>query len=80
MESLANRVGGSWSAPSGARRLAVVDPATGKPIAEAPLSGADETGRAVDAAARAFPDWRRTTGSPKRPTLRVLDEERGQAA
>ena len=59
MEILANRIGGSWSAPS-VRRLPVVDPATGTPLAEAPLSTAEEVDRAVQAASRAFPDWRRT--------------------
>ncbi len=60
MEALANLVGGSWSAPPGDRRQPVIDPATGAPLAEAPLSGAAEVDRAVQAAARAFPEWRRT--------------------
>jgi malonate-semialdehyde dehydrogenase (acetylating)/methylmalonate-semialdehyde dehydrogenase len=60
MELLANHVGGRWSPPSTDRRLAVVNPATGTTLAEAPLSGAAEVGRAVEAAAAAFPGWRRT--------------------
>jgi malonate-semialdehyde dehydrogenase (acetylating) / methylmalonate-semialdehyde dehydrogenase len=60
MDVLANLVGGSWTVPSVDRRLPVVDPATGTPLAETPLSGAAEVDRAVQAAARAFPEWRRT--------------------
>jgi len=60
VDVLANLVGGSWTAPSVDRRLPVVDPATGTPLAETPLSGAAEVDRAVQAAARAFPEWRRT--------------------
>jgi malonate-semialdehyde dehydrogenase (acetylating) / methylmalonate-semialdehyde dehydrogenase len=60
MEMLANHVGGAWSAPATDRKLPVVNPATGATLAEAPLSGGAEVGRAVEAAAAAFPDWRRT--------------------
>ena len=60
MEMLANHVGGAWSAPATDRRLPVVNPATGATLAEAPLSGGAEVDRAVEAAAAAFPDWRRT--------------------
>lgn len=69
MDLLANHVGGVWSSPDAARRLAVVNPATGAPLAEAPLSGAAEIDRAVQAAARAFPDWRRT---PPNDRIQVL--------
>src|SRR5439155_17951511 len=58
MEILANRVGGEWRTEG--RRLPVVNPATGQAIAEAPSSGAAEIDLAVRAAARAFPEWRRT--------------------
>jgi malonate-semialdehyde dehydrogenase (acetylating)/methylmalonate-semialdehyde dehydrogenase len=60
MEMLANHVGGAWSAPASGGRLPVVNPATGQSLAEAPLSGGAEVDRAVEAAAAAFPDWRRT--------------------
>jgi malonate-semialdehyde dehydrogenase (acetylating) / methylmalonate-semialdehyde dehydrogenase len=60
MELLANCVAGEWSSPSAARRLPVVDPATGAALADAPQSGGAEVERAVEAAARAFPEWRRT--------------------
>src|ERR1043166_4664374 len=60
MEILANCIGGTWSVPATGARLPVVDPATGSSIGEAPLSTAEEVDRAVQAAARAFPEWRRT--------------------
>lgn len=59
MEMLANHVGGVWTAPDAGRRMPVVNPATGVKLAEVPLSGAVEIDRAVEAAARAFPEWRR---------------------
>jgi malonate-semialdehyde dehydrogenase (acetylating)/methylmalonate-semialdehyde dehydrogenase len=65
METLANLVGGAWDAPAAARRLPVLNPATGAAIAEAPLSGAEEIDRAVRAAARAFPAWRRTPANDR---------------
>jgi betaine-aldehyde dehydrogenase len=39
----------------------VLNPATGEPIAEAPLSSADDVDRAVAAARAAFPAWARKT-------------------
>jgi malonate-semialdehyde dehydrogenase (acetylating)/methylmalonate-semialdehyde dehydrogenase len=73
MDVLANLVGGSWSTPPGGR-VAVVDPATGTPLAETPLSGAAEVDRAVQAAARAFPEWRRT---PPGDRVQVLFKLKG---
>ena len=60
MELLANHVGGAWASPAADRRLPVVNPATGTTIAEAPLSSGADVDRAVEAAAAAFPEWRRT--------------------
>jgi malonate-semialdehyde dehydrogenase (acetylating)/methylmalonate-semialdehyde dehydrogenase len=59
METLANFVGGAWGG-AGAETLPVTNPATGHPFARVPLSPAAEVDRAVKAAAKAFPDWRRT--------------------
>ena len=74
MEMLANRVGGEWSSPAAARRLTVVNPATGAAVAEAPQSDAAEVDRAVEAAARAFPEWRRT---PAGDRIQVLFRLKG---
>jgi len=49
-------IGGRWVRPS-RETLAVYDPATGETIEEVPLSGAEEVGAAVEAAARAYEGW-----------------------
>jgi succinate-semialdehyde dehydrogenase/glutarate-semialdehyde dehydrogenase len=41
--------------------LAVVDPATGKPLASVPRCGTAETKRAIDAADAAWPAWKALT-------------------
>jgi len=55
-----NYVNGAWVEPKSAEWRDVVNPATGEAIAQMPLSDASEVGAAVDAAAAAFPAWRRT--------------------
>jgi malonate-semialdehyde dehydrogenase (acetylating)/methylmalonate-semialdehyde dehydrogenase len=57
---LSNYVNGRWSEPSTTEWLDVVNPATGEAIARVPLSDAAEVSAAVEAAAAAFPEWRRT--------------------
>jgi len=47
-------IDGEWIAGGG---IAVDDPFTGEIIGEVPKLGAGEAGRAIDAAARAFPAW-----------------------
>ncbi|MGH9394538.1 MAG: aldehyde dehydrogenase family protein, partial [Terriglobales bacterium] len=59
-ERLANCIGGEWARCPGAEHAAVVNPATEAVLAQVPLSDAAEVGRAVEAAQRAFPAWRRT--------------------
>ena len=49
-------VGGHWVSAPG--RLAVRNPATGATIGHVPDLGADDTDRAIAAAAAAFPAWR----------------------
>jgi betaine-aldehyde dehydrogenase len=53
---------GEWSDASSGRVFEVVNPATEEPIETAPRAGAADVDRAVAAAARAFPEWRRTPG------------------
>jgi malonate-semialdehyde dehydrogenase (acetylating)/methylmalonate-semialdehyde dehydrogenase len=57
---LQNFVNGEWMDPDARAYLAVENPATGETLAEVPLSTAAAMGRAVEAAAAAFPDWSRT--------------------
>lgn len=60
MVELENYIGGAWSAGTAPTRLPVTDPARGEIMAEVPLSAASDVDRAAQAAAKAFPDWRRT--------------------
>ena len=54
-----NYVSGGWVESSAADAFPVINPATGEEVGRTPLSTAADTGRAVDAAKRAFPSWRR---------------------
>lgn len=55
-----NYINGQWTESQAGEWVDVVNPATGETIARTPLSSAAEVGAAVEAAARAFPEWRRT--------------------
>src|ERR1700735_2946573 len=55
-----NYVNGQWVESSATEWLDVTNPATGEIIAKAPLSDAAEVNAAVEAAAAAYPEWRRT--------------------
>jgi malonate-semialdehyde dehydrogenase (acetylating)/methylmalonate-semialdehyde dehydrogenase len=60
LTKIPNYVNGQWVDSSASDWLDVTNPATGEAIAKVPLSDAREVGAAVDAAAAAFPGWRRT--------------------
>src|ERR1700735_798106 len=60
MERLQNFVDGGWRASSANDALKVIDPASAKVLAEVPLSPATDVNAAVEAAERAFIEWRRT--------------------
>ncbi len=60
VQEVLNWAGGRWVRPQGADALDVYNPATGEVIARVPLSTAQDVDRAVQAAAQAFPAWRRT--------------------
>ena len=57
---LPNHIGGLWKNSTASEFLKVVNPATGELLAEVPLSPELEVVEAVEAAAAAFPEWRRT--------------------
>lgn len=57
---LQNYVGGTWVDSTGTRTEPVFNPATGEVITNAPLSGAEDVDRAVQAAEGAFDAWRET--------------------
>ena len=56
-----NFIDGEWADPADGATEEVLNPATGEPIAEAPLSSAEDVGRAVAAANRALGSWAATT-------------------
>lgn len=58
-EQVLNYIGGEWRRSAGAA-ADVYNPATGEAIATVPLSPAADVHDAVQAAAAAFPQWRRT--------------------
>jgi succinate-semialdehyde dehydrogenase / glutarate-semialdehyde dehydrogenase len=52
--------------------FAVTNPATGEKLADVPRMGAEETREAIEAAARAFPDWRARPAKQRALVLRRL--------
>src|SRR5712672_4126117 len=57
---LTNFINGQWTDSSAREWRDVINPATGETLAQVPLAGANEVNDAVEAAAAAFPEWRRT--------------------
>jgi malonate-semialdehyde dehydrogenase (acetylating)/methylmalonate-semialdehyde dehydrogenase len=57
---LTNYINGKWADSYANEWRDVVNPATGETLAQVPLADANEVDQAVEAAAAAFPDWRRT--------------------
>ena len=55
-----NLIGGEWEGRDGRDTEPVYDPATGRVIAETPLSTREDLDRAVKAAQAAFPEWSQT--------------------
>jgi len=55
-----NFVNGQWIESGATEWVDVANPATGEVIAQTPLCNAAEAAAAVEAAAAAFPEWRRT--------------------
>ncbi|EDP64979.1 succinate-semialdehyde dehydrogenase [alpha proteobacterium BAL199] len=63
-------VDGAWVDADGGGTVKVDDPATGKTIGTVPDMGAAETRRAIEAANRAWPEWRAKTGKERSAILR----------
>ena len=68
----ANYIDGRWVPSDSGATVAVRNPATGDVVGEVPAMGAEETRRAIDAAARAFPAWRAALASERSAILRTL--------
>jgi succinate-semialdehyde dehydrogenase/glutarate-semialdehyde dehydrogenase len=67
-------IDGSWRWAASGKTFPVHDPADGALIAAVPDMGADETREAIDAAARAFVEWRALTGKARAVLLRRWHE------
>jgi len=55
-----NFINGQWAPAQSSEWRDIVNPATGEILASVPLAGAADVNAAVEAAAAAFPEWRRT--------------------
>jgi betaine-aldehyde dehydrogenase len=71
---LQNFIGGAYCDAEDGPLAPLVNPSTGEPFAEAPVSGAADVDRALRVAAEAFRSWRRTTPSERSLALfRIAD-------
>ncbi len=57
IRTLKNYVNGEWVDPTSGKYIDVENPSTGELIARSPLSSTEDTNRAIEAAAAAFPGW-----------------------
>src|SRR5712672_2202068 len=57
---LTNYINGQWTDSSAREWRDVINPATGETLAQVPLAETAEVNQAVETAAAAFPEWRRT--------------------
>src|SRR5581483_4878783 len=67
-----NFVGGEWVEAVEGGTMEVLNPATGEAIAEVPAGTAADVDRAVEAAARAWPEWRDSTPAERAELLLKL--------
>lgn len=65
MRRLTNFIGGEAVAPKTGKYVDLISPVTGLPMAEMPVSGAEDVDAAMRAADAAFKSWRRTTPSQR---------------
>lgn len=63
-------VDGKWVDADGGATMPVVNPATSRAIGTAPVMGAAETRRAIEAAGKAWPAWRAKTAKERSAILR----------
>src|SRR5712691_13340926 len=57
---LSNYISGQWQESTAKEFADVMNPATGETLAQVPLDGEADMARAIESAAAAFPEWRRT--------------------
>ncbi|MCD2514877.1 NADP-dependent succinate-semialdehyde dehydrogenase [Massilia sp. G4R7] len=63
-------IGGEWLDAFDASTITVTNPATGETLGTVPHMGAQETRRAIEAADKAWPAWRRKTAKERAAVLR----------
>src|SRR5688500_15664528 len=63
-------VDGAWVNARGGATITVDNPATGEIVGTVPKFGAAETRDAIEAANRAFPEWRKKTAKERATVLR----------
>ncbi|MDX1709726.1 MAG: NADP-dependent succinate-semialdehyde dehydrogenase [Rhodovibrionaceae bacterium] len=63
-------IDGSWADADSGETIEVTNPATGEVLGTIPKMGADETRRAIEAANRAWPEWREKTAKERANILR----------
>ena len=63
-------IDGQWTAADNGKSFAVTDPVSGAEITRVADLGVEETRRAVDAAARAYPAWRAKTAKERAAVMR----------
>jgi betaine-aldehyde dehydrogenase len=80
VRQLHNFIHGERVGPAQGGKAPVIDPSTGEPFAEAPVSTAADIERAVSSARDAFRAWKRTTPSERSLALvRIADAIEGRA-
>jgi succinate-semialdehyde dehydrogenase/glutarate-semialdehyde dehydrogenase len=67
-------IDGEWCDANDASKITVTNPATGEPIGTVPRMGATETRRAIDAAALAWPAWRKKSAKERSVVLRKWND------
>ena len=79
-----NYVNGGWRPSASSSVMEIVNPATSETLARVALAGVEEVDAAVQAAAAAFPGWRRTPAQERIQYLfkfkRLLEEHAGEIA
>ncbi|MEA2451484.1 MAG: betaine-aldehyde dehydrogenase [Actinomycetota bacterium] len=80
LRTLTNFIDGEHRPAADGKTLELIDPATGKAFAEAPVSGQKDIDDACEAAKRAFSSWRDTTpGERSLMMLKIADAIEAQA-
>ena len=67
-------IGGRWVDSAAGETLEVINPANDEPVARVPASDADDVDRAVQAAAKAFETWQKTTPQERMTALLKLTD------